>query len=113
MSNEQRIQERVKGRALAKTLLSMAELEEQSKDVFDGFWDHMRTVGPIANGVEIGAGQMSDEEAIAFEKTSIEFGQYRGDTYGNIPLKYLAWVADSGIQLRRYMQSRRAQSRED
>ena len=108
MSKELRIQ----GRNLAKTLLAMAELSHQPQDVLDGFWDEIRTVDPITTDKPAtSSSAMTDDQATVFERSTIEFGQYKGQRFKDIPMEYLEWLADKSIQLRRYIQSSRAQRR--
>lgn len=92
----------------------MAELSHQPQDVLDGFWDEIRTSDPIkAAEPATVPGAMHEDEATIFERSLIEFGQYKGQRFKNIPMKYLEWLADKSIQLRRYIQSARAQRRVD
>lgn len=108
MSKELRIQ----GRNLAKTLLAMAELAHQPQDVLDGFWDEIRTNNPKSTSEpQSPSSAMTEEQATVFERSLIEFGQYKGQRFKDIPMKYLEWLADKSIQLRRYIQSSRAQRR--
>lgn len=110
MNNNPRIQ----GRNLAKTLIAMAELAHKPQDVLDGFWDEIRTSDPKkTEEPEIASGAMTEEEATTFERSLIDFGQYNGQRFADIPMDYLEWLADKSIKLRRYIQSSRAQRRVD
>ena len=112
---ETRVQARVVGRRLAASLIELAGLDELPPNAQEGFWDELRRVMPSQpNGaLSTPTPAMSDEEAKAFEKTKIPFGQHQFTNYGQVPINYLSWVADQGIQLRRYMRSARAQKREE
>lgn len=54
---------------------------------------------------------MTDAEAIRFESEPMEFGKYNGIPVKDVPLDYLAWVADAGRrswrQIHAYLQSNR------
>lgn len=110
-----RLQARIQGRDLAKTLLTMAELPHQPQDVLDGFWNQIRTAMPNekTNEPVITSIAMTEEEAIEYERSLIDFGQYTGHRFSDVPIKYLEWLADKSIKLRRYIQSSRAQRRTD
>lgn len=117
MTDAQRIQERIQGRGLAKTILALAELDSQPPNVVEAFWDHFNTDGMLyqmrEDRAELDRSAMTDEQADEFEHTKIDFGKYQGELFCNIPIEYIAWLADKSIGLRRYMQSSRAQRRQD
>jgi len=117
-TDAERIQERIQGRGIAKTILALAELESQPPNVVEAFWDHFNTEGMLYQmwedrAAELGSSAMTDAEADEFEHTKIDFGKYQGELFCNIPMEYIAWLADKSIKVRRYMQSRRAQRRQD
>ena len=109
-----RLESRIQGRELAKTILAMAELTSQPQDVLDGFWDQIRMADPSKSAEsEKTASAMTEGEAREYEVSLIDFGQYNGQRFADIPMDYLEWLADKSIKLRRYIQSSRAQRRVD
>ena len=107
-----RLKQRIQGRGIARALLEMATLDAEPADVQDGFWRELQDVMPKPIREPLPTA-MTDDEAKAFEQCDIPFGKHMHEKYGMIPISYLGWVADQGIQLRRYMQSARAQRREE
>ena len=110
--------ERIAGRKYAEELLSLVEI--QSPDFALGFW---RAIAKAAeeNG-QSSDGQagkddllpMTDEEATYYERHEVlEFGMHRGKAYGEAPISYLVWLAESNLPLLKYVRSRRAQHRQE
>jgi hypothetical protein len=96
---------------MAQTMFGLVSLDNESADTVEAFWDEIKTFLP-KQPEPVVKGAMTDEEAKAFEATQIEFGQNQGLDYGSVDIDYLAWIADKGIKLRRYMQSARAMRRQ-
>jgi len=54
---------------------------------------------------------MTDEQACKFEDEVVKFGKYSGQTRRDIPLRYLEFIADSGLNMAAYLRSDRGAAR--
>lgn len=105
--------ERILGRELAEDILELAQVTKLSGHVESAFWAEIARVMPQAQRPEADSSAMTDEEAAAFEREVISFGQHAGEQYRTVPAAYLTWLADKSIKLRRYVQTRRFLNRLD
>lgn len=109
--SEKATEERIAGRELAEEVLSFVQ-EDATEAFRHGFWrtllEHCPSeIRPTAAELLV----MDDCKAKAFEGSQIEFGLHRGSSYGEIPISYLAWLADSAVELQSYLRSERGRRR--
>ena len=55
---------------------------------------------------------MTEVQAAQFERLPIRFGKHSGMPFGEVPIAYLAWVAEGGSQLASCLRSERGQERQ-
>lgn len=112
MRNE--IDQRVQGRGFAEEWLEAADLEGKTADYIRGFWcelyDRMPEVAKPTPHVPM-LRFMDEEEAKRFERKEIAYGRHQGQQYGDVPITYLTWVADSATELQAYLRSVRGRER--
>lgn len=94
-------------------MLALAEATTLTGNVADGFWAELADSMPVTQIPELPTNAMTDEEASAFEREVITFGQHAGEQYRAVPAAYLTWLADKSIKLRRYVQTRRFLNRSE
>ena len=98
--------DRIAGREWAEEILLDVEGGKYSEDFQEGFRRAMkRRFRESRNRSDVKP--MTDGQAREFGKQVIEFGQHRGRRYDDVPLDYLEWLADRGVELHRYLLSRR------
>ena len=98
--------DRIAGREWAEEVMREVNDEVNTDDFRRGFW---REVKSFQRVVETNKSEtaLSDERSREFGKRMVEFGKFRGQRYDDVPLDYLEWLADQGVVLRRYLESRR------
>lgn len=50
---------------------------------------------------------MTEAESAAFESNVITFGKHQGKAFIDVPIDYLAWIADSALTIAAYLRSQR------
>ncbi len=110
MSFQERIRQRTDGRKAARTACSLVDINDMPEQIKVGFWLEMINMMPDEFKNQV-APKITNEDAIAFESRTIEFGAHFGKTFSEIPISYLTWLADSSIALRAYLKSDRGQKR--
>lgn len=104
------IADNVKQRQVAVECLSLAAETASDFDSPERFWQAMRAgidahlPPPVVNPRDR---PMTNEEAAKFGKSSMPFGEFKGQAVGDVPLERLAWYADQswGRDASRYLQS--------
>lgn len=109
----ERVRQRKRGRELAAELLDLLDTADEddltSQPLREGLMAGFRAWLDLPEKPEPGA--MTKQEAVAFEGRRIEFGQYEGKTYSEIPIRYLAWLVDQQVALTSYIKSDAGQKR--
>lgn len=107
------ITENMKGRQVAATLMKLAQ--EEAAALGDKaqlrFWECLADGAGHFIPTEDKDAVMTDVEAARFGKTPIDFGRHEGEQIDQVPLSYLAWLADTqrtfNKELCRYLNSKR------
>jgi hypothetical protein len=101
--------QRIEGREWAEEV--MEEVKKSSEDFQIGFW---RCVKKIVKEdmveEESKKRPMNDEESRRFGLSRVEFGQYRGKVFDEVPLDYLEWLVGKNDEVAKYVNSRRVQA---
>lgn len=92
----------IDGRKWAEAVIQ--DLDNNSTEFQAAFW---RALGKHLAPTDLDPKAMTDEEAKEFGQQTISFGKHNGETYDNIPIDYLEWLADRNLPLTRYLRSRR------
>lgn len=101
------IQSRIDGRQEAEALLDFRD-KSGCQTYNQAFALAMRNFADSVLGPpETSLRTMSDREASVFERTRIPFGQHKDLQYAEVPIEYLAWVADQASILAAYLRSDR------
>jgi len=97
---------------------TIARLSEQSLDAVASFCEEMREFfgpGPKPQKTEAGVIPMTDGEAREFERRRIEYGEFNGTEYGDIPKKrldyYLRKAEENARELARYLTNEKVAER--
>lgn len=107
-----RIIDRKAGRDEAKVLLEMRS-SGVSNAFVEGFARAMREYADSVLGKQQceTLRAMSADEAAAFEKRKIRFGIHECKCFADVPADYLAWIADSALEIQAYLRSERGKQR--
>lgn len=110
--------DRIAGRVRAEQVIALAELDCESEDFRMAFWRELakRVAAehsePAERPGENDLTPMTDEEAKNFERhQTIKFCTHGAKAYGDIPMDYLCWLADSTLPVLKYVRSERGRRR--
>ena len=99
--------QRINGRKSAEALLELGmPCEGDTLEFKKGFARQLRAYADSVLGTpptELRV--MSDAEAKEFETQLIRFGVHANNQFKDVPIDYLAWVADQASQLSAYIRS--------
>lgn len=103
--------DRINGRLEAEALLDLRE-RCGGTEYNQAFALELRrfadsVLGPVETSLRV----MDHVQARDFEEEHIGFGQYQGSAYHDVPIDYLAWVADQANNLAAYLRSDRGKRR--
>lgn len=105
------VQKRIQGRKDCEEVLGLI-LEGKTKEYREGvaracFEMFSDLLPKASNGLLV----MSDKDAKEFEKTPRRYGIHRDIPNGDVPIKYLVWLADDTVEVQAYLRSARGKKR--
>ena len=114
--SDEEVGARIQARVGAELIMVLAVEESETHRFCSSlFWQHLHNLicekgaNCIVKRQSKISSAMTDKEAREFGQTMMEFGQYEGQKFDDVPMDYLEWIAERKLidQLRRYLKSKR------